>query len=284
MKESFFYIKDEKLAVGDEALFKEFTGAQLISTMTAPPTPLNPSLGELHVSNWIKPLYEKGKPYKLVLKVGKTKQDHSLIAGEDIPKGVVVTEYLGDFLPPQNHTSSYKFGPIDGLFKRNLAAQIDDGFPNLAPFYLYTTKIPLRIVFLSLEEIKKGDLLNFSYGLNHSVKTSPREEFRLKEMFSFFKTHSLSSLREFLKPLSETPVQNLREEVYFDYEGYLNKLQYPFHTPKALSLLLSEGVLKKEDVKLFFERLDNRLYLLNFPLSLNQKQQKVYDEIHSLLL
>ncbi len=283
MDNSFFYLKEGLIAKGDKDFFKKITKAELISEMEGPFTPVYPSLGELHVSNWILPRYKEAKNYKLVLKVGKTNQDHSLMAGEPISKNQVVTEYLGEWLPGKERSSPYKFGPIDGLLKRNLGPQIDDGFPNLGAFYLYHSSVPLRILLISLEDIKEGESLNFSYGLNHSVKRGEREEFRLKPMIDFFKTHTLTSLRAFLKPLSQTLVQNLKEEEYFEFEALLNKLQYPFHTPKALSILLDEGILKKEEVKEFWQRLDNRLYLLQFPLNLNKNEQIIFDEITSLL-
>lgn len=239
----------------------------------------SPSMGELHVSNWLLPLYSDFclKPPKLLLK--NKGEELTILTGEPIKKGQVVTEYLGEY---SSQPSPYRFGPLDGLHYRSLAAMVDDGFPNLGAFYLYHNG--LKILFVSIEDIKEGETLLISYGLNHSVKMlENREEFRLQEMFAYFKEHSLSSLVSYLKPLSQTAVQLMEEHTYFEFEAHLNRLQYPFHTPKALSLLLEEGIFDKHEVKTFFNKLDHKLYLLGFPILMNSKQQLVHDQVSSLL-
>lgn len=191
---------------------------------------------------------------------------YNLHAYEKILKGSVVAEYTGRQVSPgQKDGSSYLFGPINAQSQRGLAAMIADGFPNVFPVWLYRKRgMPVRIIFVALEDILPGDVLCFNYGPNHSVKLLPHGEFRKESMAAFFKNNSLQSLaKEAMKLLEEHPAE-LGWKKTLRLEACASRLQYLFQTPSTLKGLLQEKIVEKQEVICLFKdyRIRRELLLL----------------------
>lgn len=257
-----------------------------INEMRVPPgsdfPEFTPSREDLEMMDFLLPLYRAylENPPKLAI-VGEG--NLSLHAEEPIKRGSVVVEYLGNWEPGSKTASSYRFGPINGLHFRNFAAMAEDGFPNLVPFYLYGVGgLPLRVVFVALEDMEKGEALTFNYGPNHSVKFVERLEYRLDEMIRFFENYRL---RDCLEAIRTTHIQKrsaLGYDKSLELENLVAKVQYLFQTPSALLLLLERGVLDTAEVRYFWRKPDYRHYLLGVPFTPGPREQLWIDAMDVL--
>jgi hypothetical protein len=270
--------------------FELITSSKWITEMVVPEgTPLipsNPPLEERALMPFLLPIYRKylqdGGPL-LALK----RMDNggaSVIADQDIPRGAIVTEYLGLYAPQSTDRSKYRFGPIDGLKYRNYGAMVDDGFPNLCAFYLYNIdNLPIRIVFIAVEEIAKGDLLSLNYGMSHSVKMGERREDRLQQMITFFNENPFKDVVSKLTFLHKKRVRGIEWNEHLEYENLVTKIQYLFHTPQALAELLTREVIQVQDARDFYLKGSNRYELLAVPQVPNARQKGVIDTITTLI-
>ncbi len=202
----------------------------------------------------------------------------SLHAEERIEKGSVVVEYLGAWEPHSKTPSSYRFGPINGLNFRNFAAMAEDGFPNMAPFYLYGVgDLPLRVIFVALEEISEGEMLTFNYGPKHSVKLQEHAEYRFSQMAAFFDEHPLPLSLAKIKELHGQKRSALGFEKSLELENFTAKVQYLYQTPSALLALLLQDRLSAREVFYFWQKPDYRYYLLGVPFNPNYREQAWID-------
>lgn len=250
--------------------FESKTGAIWIDEMVLPdepiPYPINPSVQERQLSNQFEPLYANFKTPKLALR-GEKRYHYSLIADEKIEKNRIITEYLGQWNPNLPH-SPYRFGPIESLHYRNFGAMIDDGFPNALPIYLYdVNNLPLRIIFVAIDDIMPGEPICFHYGMRHSVKLGAHVELRQEALISWVGSDTLDS-----------HISRAKED-----EGALAKLQYLMQTPTALDLAIKAGLLDRNTLRNFFNKPDHLYYLLRYPFNPNPREAAVHKAILSLL-
>ncbi|MGE3143485.1 MAG: SET domain-containing protein [Hyphomonadaceae bacterium] len=110
----------------------------------------------------------KYKPGEFQLHVRRASAGRGLFAGEDIPKGVCVIEYVGRPLNKQEEEESrskYLFAidekrTIDGKPRDNLAGYINHSCrPNCEP-EIYRG----RVYIFSKRKIRAGEELNYNYG------------------------------------------------------------------------------------------------------------------------
>lgn len=239
---------------------------------------INPSLSitfskdEADWSPFLNSCYEKflTLPPKIYIKQSST--GHALYALDSIKKGDIVLEYLGEWNPEQRQ-STYRFGPIDGLYYRNYGAMADDSFPNMAACYLYDVGgLPLRIVFLALEDIAPHQILTLNYGMRHGVKLIQHQECRLEQLISFFRDQNFADIVKDWKRLRSLPRSELGS-YNVDLENLTAKMQYIFQTPTSFSLV--KTVVDPEQLIDFFMKPDHRFYLLGFSLFPHAREKEV---------
>lgn len=250
--------------------FESKTGAvwidEMIVSNDAAHYPVNPSVQERKLSNQFEPHYAAYKEPKLALR-GEKRYHYSLIADEKIEKNRIITEYLGQWNPNLPH-SPYRFGPIESLHYRNYGAMIDDGFPNALPIYLYeVNNLPLRIIFVAIEDIERGEPICFHYGMRHSVKLNGHIEMRKEALISWMKSDTF-----------DNHIKKAKED-----EGALAKLQYLMQTPTALDLAIKRCLVDQNTLRTFFTKPDNLYYLLRFPFNPNPRESALHKAILSLL-
>lgn len=278
-KPLFYYEKDGLLIEGSKELFYSLTNAHFLSEMriTSPLQKAPQNQNDKQIMPYVIPLYKEycKSPPLLCIKE-KSLKHFAIHAHEDLQKGQVIVEYLGELSEKPKKLSSYRFGPIDAEHHRNLASLIEDGFPNAAAFYLYDVEnVPLRVVFIALENIKAGEMILINYGIYHSVKTEYHEEYRYKEMKEFFTKSSLSDLVQKIKRESFAKRSHLNLEL----ESLIAKVQYLFQSPTALIHLILDKVLKVEEVFSIFDTLDSRVHYLGYSFTPNLKEEELYEEM-----
>jgi len=271
--------------------FFALTNSRWIETMQMQPDPeasldhIQPSLTDWELMRFLRPFYNiyLKRPPKLYIKENTTQGCHSLHAFEPIPKGSIATEYLGEWAPESTIHSSYRWGPIDGLHHRNFGGMAEDSFPNMGAFYLYQTKdLPLRVVFIALEDIGAGEMLTVNYGMNHSVKVNYHDEYALDRLLNFFSTHPLKKCIERIEQLHTKKRTELGWAKTLELENLTAKIQYIYQTPSTLSLLIKEKIISYEEVFAIYDEAKYRFYILGFPFQPNLRQAEVIKAIEQL--
>ncbi len=113
----------------------------------------------------MKKKYEPGN-YKLLVK--RSSAGLGLFAGEDLPKGVCLIEYVGRKISePEEYTSNskYLFGvnakkTIDGADRSNTARYINHSCRPNAEIDI----VQERVFVMSRRKIKAGEEINYDYG------------------------------------------------------------------------------------------------------------------------
>jgi hypothetical protein len=259
----------------------EWTTELILPKETAALHYTTPVDSEAELQSFLIPLYHNYLTHPPRLRVGKSATGYSLYADEPLKKGTVVTEYLGEW-STSSKGSPYRFG--------NYAAFAEDGFPNLEAFYLYgVDNVPLRILFVALEDLAPGQLLTINYGLNHSIKTIERVEYGLEAMYDFFTQNPLQELVQKIRWAMPQNRMDLGWEEVLAFENRVAKLQYLFHTPSAFSYLFFLGrddlVTSTLDPKPFFNffaKLDNRYQLLSYKMNPTPRQREVEERFATL--
>lgn len=272
----------------DRKQFKEVTGAEWVDEMHIPEGTAFPSFPpskvDLQMIPYLLPLYERylTNPPKLTL---KGSGNITLHAEETIQKGSVITEYLGAWEPGVKTASSYRFGPINSRYHRNFGAMVEDGFPNVIPFYLYDVRgLPLRIVLVAAEEISQGDLLTYNYGPKHSVKLQTHTEYRLEEMGAFFRKFPLKSCLERIKAQHGQKRSALGWKGSLELENAIAKVQYLYQTPSAALHLLLERKIATKEFFYFWNKPDYRFYLLGVPYDPSSREREWIEGMQILSL
>lgn len=259
--------------------FKALTGAEWVEEMHIPEGaefPAYPCNGvERELAAFLHPLYcdylQQRPP--LYIRPGKS---NTLHAGGKIAKGSVVMEYLGAWEPGNKSPSRYRFGPVNGHHYRNFAGIAEDGFPNVAPFYIFEERgLPIRILFVALEEIEEGEMVAFNYGMNHSVKLEEREEYRFEETRAFFLANPLKECLTEMKELNRCQPGEIGWARRLEFENLVAKVQYLYHTPGCLLRLLLQGDLDPQEVFNYWNRAEYRYFLLNVPTVPNPREKEI---------
>jgi len=105
---------------------------------------------------------------ELTLKVKKSKSGLGLFAGENIPKGICLIEYVGRVITGEEkytNTSKYLFEvnskkTIDGRDRSNKARYINHSCKPNCEIEINKG----RVFVFSVKEIKEGEELNYDYG------------------------------------------------------------------------------------------------------------------------
>lgn len=254
--------------------FQALTGAVWIDEMYIPEgaefPPYSCNEPEKRMSDFLIPLYRAflKRPPALSIRIAKS---NALYAKERIEKGQIVMEYLGAWEPDSKYDSRYRLGPVNAKYYRHFAAFAEDGFPNCAPFYIFQERgLPVRVIFLALDAIEKGEIILYNYGIKHSVKLGEHEEYREEQMVRFFSEHPLKNCFDLLFQ----PGDNTWEQ-RFQFENALAKVRYLYHTPSALLFMLLEGHLHPEEVFGYWEQY--RSSLLSIPLKPNRREKEAID-------
>ena len=292
-----FYFQDQEGAVqmGSKQMFQEMTDSEWTDQVLYPNNLENricennkviaPHINDRQIMRLVLPFYRifKKNPPKLFIKIGDAKGRHSVHALEKIEKGSVVVEYVGEWIYPPSRPSSYRFGPIDALFYRNYSGIVEDGFPNIAAFHLYDIDgIPLRVIFIALEEINVGEMLTINYGMNHFVKVYYHTEYNLEKMCVFFSNYPLRKIGDRIKDLRRKAPIDLGWKRTLELEALVAKLRYIFQTPAAMLLLLSKGILKAEEVFQYFDEAEFRYFLLSIPFTPNSREREIISYLEML--
>jgi hypothetical protein len=286
----FYFENAEAIQLGSKEQFEQITGAQWIDEIRISPFADQGnytlrSTSDFQLMQLALPFYHfyKKNPPKLCIRLGLSKGGNSLISLESIGRGSVVAEYLGEWLPNSNVKSSYRWGPIDALYYRNCSSIVEDGFPNLGAFHLYGVGgIPLRIVFVALEEIKVGEMLTIHYGMNHSVKTSYHIEYNLEKMNDYFSKNPLDKIVKRIRDLRVKSPKELGWKRTIELEGLVAKLRYLYQTPGALATLLFEGIIKAKDAFTYYQSAEFKYFLAGFSMEPNSKEREIVSYIDAL--
>lgn len=286
-----FYLLDEGgLREGGPDLFYELTGAHFVDAMVFPSDESilyskEAASGDGYLQRVIEPLYRSfcKKGSKLYLKRGEAIGRHTVHAKESITRGEVVCEYLGKWEPEATQPSSYRWGPIDGRHYRNMGGMIDDGFPNIGAFHLYNVGgVPLRVVFVALDEIPVGEMVTVHYGMNHSVKIFHHQEHQKEKLLLFFKAFSLRGTIKRIKQLQAQDVRSLGFRRLLELESLTAKLRYLYQTPSTLAELLLLGVLDPNEVFALLKEAEVRYFLLRFSLNPRGREGELISALRAL--
>ncbi len=274
---------------GTPADFLELTGAQWITQMRGSPSSdeksYQRSRSDTETQSVLREAYGEflSAPPPLVIREGAGRGQHVLCAFETIEKGKIVTEYLGEWLPNDTVGSAYRWGPIEGKAYRNCGAMIEDGFPNVVALYLYNVNgFPLRVVFVAIEEIAAGDLLAVNYGMSHSVKLGPHTEYRADALIRHFEGFDWEREMATLRLRAAESRIHWTWSTLIETEGAITKVQYLFHTPSSLKLFIDNQPAAASALFAQFDRLDNRLYLLGFPVTATARHREVLAHIQQI--
>lgn len=267
----------------DRALFLEATGAEWLEEMAVSSDeelniPVKVPREELPLQRFLLSEYNvyRKRPPPLLLCREEANGEHSLRAGESIGKGRVIAEYLGEWDPHYKSRSPYRWGPIDGKRCRNLAPMAEDAFPTASAFTLYHfDRIPVRVLFVALEEVEGEEMIALHYGMNHSVKLHYRCEYRGEEMLRFFRRNPLEKIVGRIDQLSNKTPRELGWSRYLELENLTVKLRYIYQTPTALLKLLLEGVVEAEFALSLWKNRGRRYTTLGFPLNPNYRESEV---------
>lgn len=268
------------------AFFQQITGVQwtddIIVSEHSLHSPFTISSTDRQLMELLLPKYREFKksPPSLFIRLGAGPGRHSVHALKKIPKGSVVLEYKGEWTPLAKKSSPYRWGPIDALNYRNYGGLVEDGFPNVGAFHLYDVEgIPLRILFIALEDIEAEEILTINYGMNHSVKMSYHHEYRLDQMTSFFSDNSIEQIYNHIHALKVFSPLELVWDRTIELENLTTKIRYLYHTPGALFLLLNKKILQKSDVFQFFNEAEFRYFFINFPFNPNKREKEIIDAL-----
>ncbi|MCB1135445.1 MAG: SET domain-containing protein, partial [Chlamydiia bacterium] len=250
----FYYDDGSGVSLGDANLLYELTGAHWADRVSVADGVTMPqsypcSQVDMELTHQCLPSYRgyKKRAPRLYIRCGEHRGRHAVCALDAIPKGTIVTEYLGQWVGSADIRSNYRWGPIDGLHMRNYGGMVEDGFPNVAAIYLYNIDdIPLRIVFVAVEEIAAGEMVTVHYGMNHSVKILCHEEYRLQAMVRFFSANPLDKMVTRIVALRGMTASEKRWKHCLELENLVVKLRYLFQTPGALMRLMLDGVIAPE--------------------------------------
>lgn len=202
---------------------------------------------------------------------------YGLVAGERIEKGAVVCEYLGEKVPLETAKNAYSFGPINGEKKRGLGGMIQDGFPNLFPLFLFRKRgAAIRIVFVALDAIEKGEVLTFNYGVSHPVKRGLRLELRPEALEKAFRGRSLLKMKEEVERRLSRPPLELGWKETLQLERHAASLQYLFQTPGVFEELAETGVVDRREGELLLKDLLFKERILLLP-----RRPQLYGTVNS---
>lgn len=284
----FWYQEKGELFAGSREDFKQVTGSfwtsELKGDLAVFPG-ISPNLSGLEVTPYLLSLYESSLdiPPSLYIKKSPYPGMNTLHAQKEILPGEFITEYLGVWEPYSNTSSSYRWGPINGEHFRNYGAMIDDGFPNVQAFYIFDCQgAPLRVIFVALETIPRDGIITTNYGMGHSVKIGRRSEHRKQVMVSYFTTHPIDATAKTIREGIGKRKSGLEFNQLLELEDKAAKLQYLFQTPSALLYLLLEKVVTVKEVFDFYDKIDNRLYLLGFYAAKNWREKEISSCIERL--
>lgn len=274
---------------GSPELFKKLTGADWINAIrieqSASILHIPPNRTEWELMDFLQPAYTtylQSSP-QLAIHETSTPGAYTLHAAQSIERGTIVTEYLGEWSQQSTRLSSYRWGPIDALHYRNCGGMVEDGFPNLAAFHLYGVDgLPLRILFVALEPIATNEMLVINYGMSHSVKINYHTEYKLNMMLDFFSKNPLDHIFKKISEANSRKRMELGWNKCLELESLVAKVQYLYQTPSAIMNLLIHNTVTAQIVFDLLDRIDNRFYILGFPLSPNRRQKEIMDHVQVL--
>lgn len=279
----FKYRDSQGERLGDGSLFEKATGARWLQEMAVSSDeelqiPVKVTGEEYTLQRFLLPEYAlyKRRPPSLLLCREEANGEHSLRAAEKIDRGRVIVEYLGEWDPHYKNRSSYRWGPIDGKRCRNLAAMAEDAFPSASALTLYHfDHIPIRVLFVALEEIDKEGMIALHYGMNHSVKLQYHSEYRSEEMKRFFRKNSLNKIVGRIDQLSGRSTRELGWKRFIELENLTVKLRYIYQTPTALLQLILEEVVDREYALSLWKNRGRRFSTLGFSPMASYREKEV---------
>lgn len=195
----------------------------------------------------------KKNPPKLAVKT--TGNFCGLFAQQAIKKGEVLAEYIGKMINGdddcyENCAYLYSGYPaIDAGLFRSPASMANDGCPNASAYILEKIDgLPNRKVLFALEDIKEGDEIRVSYGIDHGVRN-------LKE----YQILGFDSLQKYCRKHSWKADYKIIESVIYnkippDMETYMDalntaaKIQFILETPAVVEKLCNRGLISSTDI------------------------------------
>jgi len=280
----FYYQVANEIKQGSAADFYSLTGARWIDCIQAVSDNYIPVISHIdrEFNSFLFPIYNayKKRGPKLYLRPGPSKGCHSVHALEPIAKGSIVCEYVGEWVGTTNTFSNYRWGPIDAINLRNCSSIIEDGFPNLGAYHLYhVDQIPLRILFIALEEIPADTILTINYGMNHSVKIYEHTEYRIDNMYAFFERNPIKKVLKRINELRYKMPRELGWKRCLELDNLTTKLRYLFQTPSALLSFLLQDAAPVEEIFYHYQKPDFRYFIINYPLTPNHRQKEIISYI-----
>lgn len=288
--------------------FKQLTGAVFTNSVIVSPQALLAATHGLHTD----PDLEKNKQISPLLKesiknnyptylssfpkiyLGKDSVGGwGVFAVDPITRGSLVVHYAGRLV--LDHTSSkYLAGDVDGEKESNLAARINDGYPNTRAVAIRLNKIVTTYIFIALRDIAPHEEILADYQFGHSVKmlkgyvnAAQEELIRVLEQEGGIKW-IFNQLRNI-----ELDTLTSLEEV-LNYEKLEATLKYLFNTPSVMLDLILEGRIGLNEIATlthFFNLADlhNFTGIMGHPQLLNlveafksQEQQNLIESLQRL--
>jgi len=147
--------------------------------------------------------------------------------------------------------------------KRDMASEINDGFPNVVRWTLSPTNaMPCKEILIANVDIQFNDIVTYGYGLENGIKKHRvHHELRLEAAIQFIK----DCRREFSQseqPLFETYERYRKRyldvrcsfDVALQRESVLSDIFYLLHTPTTILRLFKEGVIRGDEFVPIYEQ------------------------------
>lgn len=170
-----------------------------------------------------------------------------VFAIDQIAKGSMVVHYAGRLV--LDHTSSkYLAGEVDGEKESNLAARVNDGYPNTRAVAIRLNKIVTTYIFIALRDIAPHEEILADYQFGHSVKMlKGYVNAAQKELLRVLNDEG--GVKEIFKRLRDTEVHTLSSlEEVLNYEKLEATLKYLFNTPSVMLDLILEGHISLNEI------------------------------------
>jgi len=172
-------------------------------------------------------------------------------AKQDIEPFEILTEYIGEEIDDEERKSSnleYELMQIDSDYThkiRGLGSIMQDGCPNVTALPIWVDG-RRRLVFVSLEKIKKDENIVFNY-ISHRIKYNGHKELRPAALREYFQKNSPQEISKRLESVSFATESEIYDHKELDS---LTKLLYLITTPTALIDLLLRKVISTKDLPL----------------------------------
>lgn len=214
---------------------------------------VNDAIKPAYDPSWIETLEKESIPLQLTM---QAKTGFGVTASRPLKPHQPIVIYSGEVVAPEDEEkgvahNTYFMDPIEGHKHRNLAAMINEGFPNCHFDSIRHPSGIYYVIVVPLRPIQEGEELFVNYG-GHDIKSMQRVELNLEEAKAYLKEKSF--LERFDSELLPLLQKGQRGEALTPgeiREFYIvgTKHEYIMRTPSLMHTLIFEGSISIQDVR-----------------------------------